>query len=658
MYKDSMSFSSSKSLFIIFIVAVFTLLVLYNTPRDISNYSMMILATTSSIIDEPSANPFLEDINFLVSSSKCKMSNLDAFNADAKKYFKKYSYHNCNKNRPLLTFTSVQNNTGYLHIDYKAMPLYDGGGKHKIECTYACIIRKYTKAKPDRTIEYSKYTPFNDSVSLPCDTIVVNCYTKDKKREKVYENVHAVIRIIPKAQEKIDNFKKNFENVTEPISVLFIGIDSISRLNLIRTMPKTYVHLENSGWHTLLGYNKMADNTFPNVMAIFSGMNQTLQYETCKPNDQVMDDCPMMWKDYNKYGYVTAYAEDEESISTFNYLKKGFNHTPTDYYLRPYVIASEYLKWEKFNGMYYCTGPETAGERILKIARDYARTFKDHLNFGYFWMNSFSHNELNSPSRLDGPVQQFLEDLGNDGVLDKSVVVFISDHGMRFGAIRLTYTGWLEERLPYIYLWFPPWFQKKFPNLVNNFKKNKHKLTSPYDLHMTLQHLFVLSGFNRTVVPSQGCPKCQSLLEEVSSERSCEDVGVTDHWCTCAGYKNIKLKASAQKSLDSFVVAAIDRILNEGGNETAHKCANYYVKRLISLSEAQKLAYKKDKVNHLLYKFETFPKAQFEATIAYKGDVNDGQFKDVVGEISRLDMYAPHSYCVSDTRMKKYCYCR
>ena len=36
-----------------------------------------------------------------------------------------------------------------------------------------------------------------------------------------------------------------------------MGIDSVSRLNLIRAMPNTAQHLYDSGWFELKGYNKV-----------------------------------------------------------------------------------------------------------------------------------------------------------------------------------------------------------------------------------------------------------------------------------------------------------------------------------------------------------------------------------------------------------------
>lgn len=41
------------------------------------------------------------------------------------------------------------------------------------------------------------------------------------------------------------------------ISLLLIGIDSLSRINLRRTMPRTVDYLKSNNWFELKGYNKV-----------------------------------------------------------------------------------------------------------------------------------------------------------------------------------------------------------------------------------------------------------------------------------------------------------------------------------------------------------------------------------------------------------------
>ncbi|CAH0564870.1 unnamed protein product [Brassicogethes aeneus] len=349
----------------------------------------------------------------------------------------------------------------------------------------------------------------------------------------IYSNVHNPMFIKKPLYEKTKVENKNIK----PISVLFVVIDSVSRLNLIRTMPKTHKYLLQSGFYEMKGYNKIDDNTFPNFNALLTGFNLKQSREICQPDKiGMLDVCPMIWYDYKNLGYVTAYAEDHTSISTYNYFKRGFSNPPTDYYFKPYFEASEYLGTRMQDYMPFCAGPESAGERVLNLANDFSKTYLNVPKFGIFWMNTFSHNHINSPTRMDEKLLEFFQDLKLNGVFDDSIVIFLSDHGIRFGEVRQTTTGWFEERLPMNLISLPKWFKQKYPEETANLEKNQHKLTTTFDVYQTLQHLLVLSGKNYTETSCQGAPSCTSLLKHISTSRHCQDAGIPDEWCSCTGY--------------------------------------------------------------------------------------------------------------------------
>lgn len=198
---------------------------------------------------------------------------------------------------------------------------------------------------------------FTGQVALPreVEVVYVSCKsskaTKPKIRAKtakqakpstVYENVHAVLNP-DVVHDRVDH-STNQSTSPRKLSVLILGIDSVSRLNFYRTMPKTAKYLRETGWIGLKGYNKIGDNTFPNLMAILTGQSSQQAYSRCKPTVAYkLDNCPFLWHNFRNAGYVTAYGEDETMLNTFNYLKVGFVKPPTDYYLRPYMLASERL---------------------------------------------------------------------------------------------------------------------------------------------------------------------------------------------------------------------------------------------------------------------------------------------------------------------------
>jgi len=186
------------------------------------------------------------------------------------------------------------------------------------------------------------------------EVVYVSCKVKKSKPKMkmkntklstntVYENVHAILNP-EKVRERIDHNDSQSGNFSRKLSVLILGIDSVSRLNFCRAMPKTEKYLRETGWFGLKGYNKIGDNTFPNLMAILTGQTSQQAYSRCKPTIAYkLDNCPFLWHNFRNAGYVTAYGEDETILNTFNYLKVGFVEPPTDYYLRPYMLASEKL---------------------------------------------------------------------------------------------------------------------------------------------------------------------------------------------------------------------------------------------------------------------------------------------------------------------------
>lgn len=438
-----------------------------------------------------------------------------------------------------------------------------------------------------------------------------------------------------------------------------LGIDSISRLNLLRAMPATAQHLYDTGWFEMKGYNKMGDNTYPNLMAILTGYNLTWAYDKCRPTiDRGLDECPFIWKEFSDAGYVTGYAEDEPEIGTFNYRKKGFHAIPTDFYGRSGMLACmKKLPKVLRSNLAICLGERTAADYIYNYGLDITEKFQREGTFGLYWTNSFSHNDLNTPSSMDDKVKYFLEELHRRGILNNTIVVFFSDHGIRFGPIRKLVTGWMEERLPFLFFWLPEWFQEKHPEFVSALNANRNRLTNPYDLHLTLKHILRLSGRAKAVENNSemGCINCQSMFYEVPWNRSCEEIGIDAHWCTCSPYLPINKDSAVVKHAVSFLLDDLNREIKTRLNGTTKAnggrlCAELHLKTIYFAGETK---YSAD-TNDILIQVQTWPGGgEFESTLRYKKSRNEF----TVTGTSRLNMYSKHSDCVSDGRLRMFCEC-
>uniref|UniRef100_A0A1B6EWE6 Uncharacterized protein n=1 Tax=Cuerna arida TaxID=1464854 RepID=A0A1B6EWE6_9HEMI len=585
---------------------------------------------------------------YLVWSPSCRIPDIDPWHESIRHFVSRLEPIVCSDLPPL---SRVIGHT--LQLIHANSHLY--GGEKSFHCCYQEITRRdadkfYPKA--DDNFSVSKCIDFEDTVNLTSEQqfIMVKCASVTWFwfwEKNIYTNLHAVVSIRKDIKEKLQN---NLTPDRQRMSVLIVGIDSISRLNLIRTMPKTVSLLQRMGWVEMKGYNKMDDNTFPNLMAILTGMNYTQVRKECmQTNNDPVDECPFIWKKFSEKGYITGYGEDDPTIGSFNYEKTGFFKTPTDYYLRPFMLAAEKNTILKdLDGLHVCLGPTLSTNHIYKYATDFATTFRNNLYFALFWMNSLSHSNLNTPSVLDLRTLKFLQDLIHNGVLNNTFVVFLSDHGMRFGKIRETYVGWLEERLPFIFMWMPEWYRKLYPKKYANFLDNRKKLTSPFDLHLTLQEVLYGEHDNGT----QSCPNCVSMFDEVPWNRSCNDVGVTQHWCTCYEYRKLTTQDISVQSMARFTVGEINLLLEDGRDmlENNTQCATLRVKQVVSVRSKvyeRKLGY-----HDYVILFETMPgQALFEATVR-----DSGQFK-LLDTISRINSYGSQSKCMHNAFLRKYCFC-
>jgi len=119
----------------------------------------------------------------------------------------------------------------------------------------------------------------------------------------------------------------------------------------------------------MYGYNRVADNTHPNVMALLTG-----QLAEERPSGAI-DLAPFLWKDFSANGYRTIYVEDtytENHIFSvgvnMTYSHRGFRSVPTDYYFRPLSVAMSadhsLLDWRP-KSRRLCTGPKLEHELLL-----------------------------------------------------------------------------------------------------------------------------------------------------------------------------------------------------------------------------------------------------------------------------------------------------
>lgn len=597
---------------------------------------------------------------FLVDTPACKIPNINPVDKTVRRFFRKSQQLDCSKTRPSITY---QEGT-MLRINRTIVVLhYDNKLKH---CQYQAILR----GNSDFLFDYSETrVTFTEDIDMKHEFIRVFCYSTSNGL--LYSNFHAFI--IPKPDIEAEYKHRFVEHIMdnkpeETLSVLMIGIDSVSRLNFMRQMPKTRTHLiDMMGALEFSGFNKVADNTFVNLVPMLTGKYvEELPWDESK-RDEPFDDYNFIWKKFTDAGYLTLYAEDAPKIAIFTFQKEGFHRPPTTYYNRQISIAMEAYSsvWKEHH---HCIQDKAECQMVLDYVYDFANYSRNMASFGFSFITRISHDNINSAGQADLIHLNNLKRLQESGILKNTVLIFFSDHGLRFGAIRKTYPGKFEERLPVMFFVFPKWFHKKYPSISRTLHNNKNKLTTQFDIYETLVDLlhFKPDLSNRTT-NARGI----SLFQEIPKSRTCKQASILPHWCTCATQKKLSVTNSVVRKVAKGLLSLMNSRLSIYSNKCAVLKAKHILEASIFVTNDEVLRFT-DSVNDVLNRHVTYgerSKAEWHYQLMVQTQPGDGEFEAtftyresdrsyyLAGDISRLNRYGNQSDCIESAELKKFCYC-
>ncbi|XP_024890478.1 uncharacterized protein LOC112466554 [Temnothorax curvispinosus] len=488
------------------------------------------------------------------------------------------------------------------------------------------------------------------------------------KSGDVWHSILAGVKYDPYIKQK-----HNWENVPDTglkLNVLMFGFDSLSRNTFVRKLPKTYRFIKQLNALVLEGYNIVGDGTPQALIPILTGKIELELPETRKRihNANYVNVYPMIWNKYEEHGYITSFMEDVPHIGTFTYRLKGFDKQPTHHYMRTYYLAaSPYFKtYNKF-----CIAGTPRHMVMMNYIKTIFNTYKNQPKFAFGFHGELSHDSYNDIGAVDDDLYSWVKDLYDLGHLNNTILILMSDHGHRFADIRNTLQGKQEERLPFFSFIFPPWFKQAHPQAYANFVYNTQYLTSPFDIHKTLENILDFD------TPKDGDRRQRaiSLFDKVPLDRTCADAFIEPHWCACLGWKEVSID-------DTNVVAAANYFVQflNGYTEDHHDiCAILHLDEILwaakliptkGLLNFRKSGDQdgfigdfsaKTKVMTEIYqlKVRTVPgDALFEVSIIQ--DLVKNTFHTKISDVSRINMYGSQARCVENSlfHLRKYCYCK
>jgi len=481
MFKAQLYLISNKNLIIftfslIFFELIFLILI-YQSNQVF--YSNSISATAKNFNYDKGFNKELsrlveeirvKDINYYKGFKEelCKLPNLKIWETRIRELLKPEPiYDKCKNHTPISYIISRR-----LYIDEEInVAFYSGNISY---CQLAPVIR--STINNDNYI-LGEFKNFTDGLLIIFDYIQVRCFNKNNTL--LYEYVHYVFQPVLKKDSATS------KNLNKKLNVLIMIFDSVSDSSFKRSLPKTLKFLKSyKNFFHFTKHHTVGPNTLPNVVPMLSGKRseELLGNATIPPP---FDDFPFIWKNFSKSNYVTYLNEDWRN-SMFNNDKFGFLESPTDYYLRPYWLALYNSKSSKPNILNSNSDPCYYEKLYHKLSFDWLREFhqiygslETQNTFGILKSNEMSHDYLSRLDWIDDDLTLLLKDLFTEKFLENTLLILMGDHGHRFHPIRQTFTGKLEEKLPFFSMMVPSLLLRKnsfLSEVLNENTKSKFKL--------------------------------------------------------------------------------------------------------------------------------------------------------------------------------------
>ncbi|KAH8282814.1 hypothetical protein KR054_010017 [Drosophila jambulina] len=377
-------------------------------------------------------------------------------------------------------------------------------------------------------------------------------------------------RLLPMPPATLKYWDKTINTTgrTPPISVMILGMDSVSHLQFLRQMSRTQAYIRQKTSHVeFWGYNKVAVNAFPNLMPMLTGLSEA---ESQKYWDwkRKLDDLPFIWKDYKAAGYNTSFGEDWAAFSMFYESKPGFAGQTTDYNFHD-LMTQVYVQQSRNRIDDISCLFDVLMEMNYKLWPHMQR----YPFFSFNWWGNGAHGYMKMSRFVDDRFEQFFSRLNNAGIMNNTFIVFMSDHGKRWGPFRQTYQGIIEDSQPFLSVLYPGWMRNKYPMAIKNLAGNAHSLVTTFDLHETLRHLLHPSSLEDESITRQSeelskykasqIPTGVSLFLPIPPERTCLTSHISSQFCLCNRQVAISADNPIVKLSANIIVDSINKLLEE-----------------------------------------------------------------------------------------------
>jgi hypothetical protein len=472
----------------------------------------------------------------------------------------------------------------------------------------------------------------------------------------------------------------NTDNNNNRMNVFILGIDSLSYPHLKRSFPLFYQYLSENLSDNIFfeNFNKIGENTYPNLLAMLAGIKETeLDSYYYKLDSTYHDQMPFIWKLYEQHlDYLTLYNEEWSYYGCFNYLKQGFRSQPTHYYAHPYWFQYDKLM-SRNNNSKLCLNNEPTYSKSLNKIKQLIEQLNNNESikqpyFSFNFLKYYTHDYLVVPPGYDAQLTDLIRTFEKNGYFNNTLLVFMSDHGSRLTQYGFyTEPGRQERSMPFLSIRLPKHLKSRdfYLKALNN---NKYNLVTMFDLYKTLKHFFYINKYglnDKLLINNKECRfnfsislnnqrsmRGISLFENIDSNRSCKDALVPSSYCLCS--PSIEINESIYKNETNYSFNQSALFITEYINELTLSQRNICMPfKLKEIKTVKKIVYTTD-INLFQFQIVLHPgQSVFEANLKVN---NLKQLELFENKVNRLSKYRNQSSCVANSvnrLLMGFCYC-
>ena len=452
-----------------------------------------------------------------------------------------------------------------------------------------------------------------------------------------------------------------------PVSVLFMGIDTTSRLHFHRSLPKTLAILEQMGFYDFKGYETLYPQTTHNFANFLMGLPY-IELKKIHKWGQSFDKKPIIWKAFNKNNYVTMYFEDGQSFNAHKTGWKRFQTRQTDYYGFPLHNALKPLVQKYAPKRPLCYSSMDGTEFMLDYTARFATKFKTTPFFSFTWLQSPFHDDPELLYLYDDTFYNFFKRLQDQpDLLQRTLIVLNADHGPRYGnQVEFGYTTFMERTLPPLFVRVPEQLETQFPELRirDAMEINVNRLTTPLDVHHTYRHILHLFNLTTKIYKGPYKPSTKdrsSLFAPIRDDRTCADVKIWSDSCMCNISADLHEanNPSLNYKLYPFGIAELNKYVR---NQSYSKvCQVFTSTKSPTPPISSALLSTGSNYTEMLVRFTVLPlNARFEMKVRI---FRESERIDRIGSFDRISSYGNQSWCVDlstgvDYMLKEICICK